>query len=246
VSDVTRGNRPVPSNDLLFIYKTGIDAVKKAFSVVPLDAEIYPGSDLDGSTHTGDDNGRIAAIAGLGIGRESYVGYDHTIEFKMMFPEQFTCHDLDLTVRTDNPADQMGKWSDCWPKLEVLTAEQLLASKIAGVRSVNLHNQDWIESRKDKHWMGYNESCAYLHTDITCSGRNELNLFYDNHYCNYFEKKTSFWTLEVSDALRKRMGNNPLIYIDGDNSNSALGSRQKVEIPAGNGTHNIRFVIQDK
>jgi len=48
----------------------------------------------------------------------------------MMLPEQFTCHDLDLTIRTDNPADQMGEWSDCWPRLEALTTEQLLLRKL--------------------------------------------------------------------------------------------------------------------
>jgi len=48
----------------------------------------------------------LAAIAGLGISRECYVGIDHTIEFKMMMPEQFTCHDLDLTAKTDSPADE--------------------------------------------------------------------------------------------------------------------------------------------
>ena len=36
VVDVRRGHTPVPSNDLLFIYKTGIDAIKKSFGVVPL------------------------------------------------------------------------------------------------------------------------------------------------------------------------------------------------------------------
>ena len=243
VSDVTRGNVPVPANDLLFIYKTGIDAVKKAFGVVPIDAEIYPGSDLDEGTHTGDDNGRIAAIAGLGMGRESYVGYDHTIEFKMMFPEQFTCHDLDLTVRTDNPSDQMGKWSDCWPRLEELTTKQLLSSRIAGVRSVNLHNQEWIELRKDKHWMGYNETCAYLHADITSNGNSEIKLFYDNHYCNYFSRKSSYWTLEVSDSFCRKIGNKAMIYIDGKNTSATLELKQKVEITSGDGTHIIRLGI---
>jgi hypothetical protein len=241
VSDITRGNKPVPANDLLFIYKSGIDAVKKAFGVVPIDAEIYPSGDIGEGTHGGDDNGRIAAIAGLGMGRESYVGFDHTIEFKMMFPEQFTCHDLDLTVRTDDPADQMGEWSDCWPKVEARTKDQLLASKIAGVRSVNLHNQDWIESRLDKHWMGYNETCAYLHTKIERTEDNVISLFYDGHYCNHFGKKTSSWTLELSDNLNKSIGSNAVIEIDGTNSNIVPALTQKIVIPTGIGQHSIRL-----
>lgn len=246
ISDVTRRNIPVPANDLLFLYKSGIDAVKKAFGVTPIDAEIYPGSDLGEGTHAGDYNGRIAAIAGLGIGRESYVGYDHTIEFKMMLPEQFTCHDLDLTIRTDNPADQMGKWSDCWPRLKALTTEQLLASKIAGVRSVNLHNEEWIESRKDKHWMGYNEMCAYLHAEITNQDGYGLNLYYDNHYCAYFEKNYSYWTLELSDSFFKKTGREVLIFVDGKKVNSMTGLKQKVEIPSDDGKHIIRIALNDK
>jgi len=245
VSDVTRGNIPVPANDLLFIYKSGIDAVKKAFGVTPIDAEIYPGSDLGEGTHAGDDNGRIAAIAGLGVGRDSYVGIDHTIEFKMMLPEQFTCHDLDLTVRTDNPADEMGEWSVAWSKLEALTTEQLLASRIAGVRSVNLHDEEWIESRMNKHWMGYNEMCAYLHAEITNPG-DGLTLYYDNHYCAFFEKNPSFWTLEVSDSFRKKAGENARLSIDDKTIDEALQPEQKVEIPAGTGLHNIKLSFTNK
>jgi hypothetical protein len=240
VSDVTRGNIPVPANDLLFIYKSGIDAVKKAFGVTPIDAEIYPGSDLGEGTHAGDDNGRIAAIAGLGVGRDSYVGFDHTIEFKMMLPEQFTCHDLDLTVRTDNPADEMGEWSVAWSKLGALTKAQLLTARIAGVRSVNLHNEEWIESRKDKHWMGYNEMCAYLHAEIA-NQDDGLNIYYDNHYCAYFEKNPSSWTVELSDSFRKKAGGNARISIDGKTLDAALQPEQKVEIPAGAGIHNIKL-----
>ena len=246
VSDVTRENIQVPSNDLLFLYKSGIDAVKKAFGVTPIDAEIYPGSDLGEGTHAGDDNGRIAAIAGLGVGRDSYVGIDHTIEFRMMLPEQFTCHDLDLTIRTDNPADQMGEWSDCWPRLEALTTEQLLAAKIAGVRSVNLHNEEWIESRKEKHWMGYNEMCAYLHAEITNTDGDGLNLYYDDHYCAYFEKNPSYWTLELSDSFRKKTGGDSRVSIDGKTIDAVLGPEQKVEIPAGTGTHIIKLFVKIK
>jgi hypothetical protein len=245
VSDVVRGNVPVPLNDLLFIYKTGIDAVKKAFGVTPIDAEIYPSSDLSEGTHTGDNNGRVAAMAGLGVGRDSYVGMDHTIEFKMMLPEQFTCHDLDLTIKTDGPSDPIGEWSDAWPKVTALSKEQLLKTKIAGVRSVDLHNQDWIESRKDKHWMGYNEMCAYLHAELTKYGTDGLRLFYDNHYCNHFEKKPSFWTLELSDEFRKKLGDKARIQIDGQTIGIYTGPVQKLQIPPGSGIHSI-LILTDK
>jgi len=80
-------------------------------------------------------------------------GIDHTIEFSMMMPQQFTCHDLDLTAQTNYPADQN---EEGWDALLKMTTEQLVASKIAGGRRINLRdNLNWIESRKDKHWMGF-------------------------------------------------------------------------------------------
>ena len=205
VVDVRRGHAPVPSNDLLFIYKKGIEAIRESFGVVPLAAEVRPGAELMEGTHGGDDNGRIAAIAGLGVSRECYVGIDRTIEFKMMMPQQFTCHDLDLTAKTNDPGDETDAG---WDKLWKLSTAQLTGSKIAGGRRINLHdNLDWIESRKDKHWMGFNETCAYLHTEISGSGKNGfgIELRYDDHYCRYFEKKPSKWTLELSDNFKQNL-----------------------------------------
>ena len=54
VVDVRRDHAPVPSNDLLFIYKMGIDAIKKCFGVTALAAEVRPGAEL-----TPGKNGRI-------------------------------------------------------------------------------------------------------------------------------------------------------------------------------------------
>ena len=239
VVDVRRDNAAVPSNDLLFIYKMGIDAVKKAFGVTALAAEVRPGAELKAGKPGGYDNGRIAAIAGLGVSRECYVGFDHTIEFTMMMPQQFTCHDLDLTAQTNYIADETEAG---WDKLLKMNAEQLKSSKIAGGRRMNLHdNLDWIESRKDKYWMGFNETCAYLHTNIISQAKNGIDFNYDDHYCKYFEKKPSKWTLELSDSFREGLGSNPSVSIDGKTVSTTLGPKQVLEIPAGLGTHNIRF-----
>lgn len=240
VVDVRRGHSPVPSNDLLFIYKTGIDAVKKSFGVVPLAAEVRPGAELLPGTQGGYDNGRIAAIAGLGVSRECYVGIDHTIEFSMMMPRQFTCHDLDLTAKTNYPADQT---EEGWDALLNLTTEQLVGSKIAGGRRINLRdNLDWIESRKDKHWMGFNETSAYLHTVFTTPLINGIEFSYDDHYCKYFEKKASYWTVELSDTFRENLGKNHYFSIDGVKLPDIPGSKQLLEIPAGLGKHKLEFV----
>lgn len=242
VVDVRRGRAPVPSNDLLFIYKMGIDAIKKSFGVVPLSAEVRPGAELQEGTNGGYDNGRIAAIAGLGVSRECYVGFDHTIEFSMMMPQQFTCHDLDLTAQTNYPADQTEAG---WDALLKMSTEQLVSSKIAGGRRINLHdNLNWIESRKNKHWMGFNETCAYLHTNIANADKNSngIELKYDDHYCKYFENKPSMWTLELSDSFMENIGNNASVSIDGKMGTTVLGSKQVLEIPAGFGTHRIKIV----
>ena len=55
IVDVRRGSKPVPSNDLLFIYKTGIDAIKKAFGIVPLAAEVRTGAEVTLDNNGGDD-----------------------------------------------------------------------------------------------------------------------------------------------------------------------------------------------
>jgi hypothetical protein len=240
VVDVRRGNAPVPSNDLLFIYKTGIDAIKKAFGVTVLSAEVRPGAELKPGKPGGFDNGRIAAIAGLGVSRECYVGFDNTIEFTMMMPIQFTCHDLDLTAQSNYMADQTEAG---WDKLLRMTTEQLTSSKIAGGRRLNIHdNLNWIESRKNKHWMGFNETCAYLHAKISSPAKNGIEFYYDDHYCKYFENKPSNWTLEISDSFRNDLGNNASVAIDGKQNITIQSSKQVFEIPAGLGTHSIQMV----
>jgi hypothetical protein len=239
VVDVRRGAVPVPSNDLLFIYRTGIDAIRKAFGVVALSAEVRPGAELKEGTHGGDDNGRVAAIAGLGVSRECYVGFDRTIEFSMMMPEQFTCHDLDLTLKTDSPGDTTEAG---WDALLTMTTEQLLGSKIAGGRRINLtDNTDWIDRYSDKYWMGFNETCAYLHAVLENPDRSTLSIEfgYDGHYCKYFEKKPSRWTLELSESCLESLGPRASVFIDGQKTRMELSGKQLVEIPAGLGTHKL-------
>jgi hypothetical protein len=241
IVDVRRGGVSVPSNDLLFLYKSGIDAIRKAFGVVALSAEVRTGAEISPSKPGGDDNGRVAAIAGLGVSRECYVGFDHTIEFSMMMPEQFTCHDLDLTARTNNLADATEAG---WDALLKMTTEQLLAAKIAGGRRANLtDNSNWIDAHKDKHWMGFNECSAYLHAGVKEINENGggIEFQYDDHYCNYFEKKSSLWTLELSDFFVQTRGKDASIRIDGRKIKTVLGPRQVLEIPAGLGAHRIEI-----
>jgi len=83
---------------MLFVYKVGRDAIERQFGVVPLSVHVRSGQELY------SDNGRLAAIAGYGIGRiRFYVGHDYTIQFSMMTPENFGCHDLDLVKAPELP-----------------------------------------------------------------------------------------------------------------------------------------------
>jgi hypothetical protein len=242
IVDVRRGYTPVPSNDLLFIYKSGIDAIRQSFGVTELAAEVRTGAEVRLDKPGGDDNGRVAAIAGLGVSRECYVGFDHTIEFSMMMPEQFTCHDLDLTAKTDSPADTTEAG---WDSLLKLSTQQLLSSKIAGGRRMDLRSSlAWIDRRKDKHWMGFNETCAYLHSGIESTGKAnlEITLRYDDHYCDYFKKRRSTWTLELSDQFLTTLGNGARINIDGRPVRQLPASKQLLEIPAGLGKHSIQIL----
>jgi hypothetical protein len=241
IVDVRRGRTPVPSNDLLFIYKAGIDAIKKAFGVVALSAEVRTGAEVQADTPGGDDNGRIAAIAGLGVSRECYVGFDRTIQFSMMMPEQFTCHDLDLTAQTDSASDVN---EARWDELLKMSTQQLMSSKIVGGRRMNLHdNTNWIDAHKGQHWMGFNECCAYLHAGIVNVEKNGLGIEfnYDDHYCRYFEKKPSMWTLELSDGYRETLGKGASVRIDGRKTKTVLSPKQVLEIPAGLGTHRVEI-----
>ena len=126
-----------------------------------------------------------------------------------------------------------------------MSTEQLLSSKIAGGRRINLlDNTDWIDRHKDKYWMGFNETCAYLHAGIADAGENGFGIEfeYDDHYCKYFEDNPSRWTLEMSDTYLENLGSGSSILIDGEKAGIELGSVQVVEIPAGLGIHKIGIV----
>jgi len=231
-----RRDTPVPSNDMLFIYKVGRDAIERQFGVTPLAVTIRPGNSLY------HDNGRLAAIAGFGLGSEgpqiSYIGTDRTIQFSMMFPERFICHDLDLIEKKDTEITGTGS------ELQQIPVEALHSAKLTGKRSVDLtSSREWIESRKDKKWMGYNEVCAYVHSrnDVQAADALTMLFDYDSHYCRYFSNHKSTWTLELSDRCRKKLGENVSIIIDGKSRMIALTNSQTITIPPGVGTHKVEI-----
>jgi hypothetical protein len=229
----SRRDMPVPSNDMLFIYKVGRSAIEKQFGVTPLAVTTRRGTSLY------SDNGRLAAIAGFGLGSEgpqlSYIGTDYTIQLSMMFPERFICHDLDLIEKKDSEITR--PYSD----LEDYETSELRLAPIVGSRRVELWKREWIESRKDKRWMGYNEVCAYVHSNIDAQvgGALTILLDYDSHYCWYFSNNKSTWTIELSDRYRRKLGRNATIIIDGRSKRMTPTRSQAIDIPAGVGLHRV-------
>ena len=222
-----RRDKPVPSNDMLFLYKVGRDAVERQFDVTPLAVTIRPGTSIE------HDNGRLAATAGYGVDRWHYVGSDYSILFSIeqICPEHLTCHDLDLVERTDSEITGPTK------NLRQTATATLLAAKVVGERRIDLRASDWIEANKDKRWMGFNEYCAYLHSriDVVSGGGLDLRFEYDPHYCRYFAKNPSSWTLQLSDRYLKKLGTQGSLSVNGKVERRSVSERQTITIQPGLG-----------
>jgi hypothetical protein len=228
----TRRHLPVPSSDMLFIYKVGRDAIQRQFGVTPLGVTVRPGSGLE------HDNGRLAVIAGYGVGRWHYLGPDHVIQFSIpgMAPEEFGCHDLDLLAKSDSEITGPGSELEKEP-----VRSKLRSTRIVGGRSIDLRNPDWTRRWKDKRWMGFNEYCAYLHSrvDVVEAGGLRVQFYYDPHFCRHFAKHSSRWTLELSDRYQAKLGRKVSLVIDGQTETRALARQYPIVIPEGVGERNL-------
>jgi hypothetical protein len=226
--DARRG-APVPSNDMLFIYRVGRDAIERQFGVLPLAVTVRPGVSLD------HDNGRLAAIAGYGVDRQHYIGTDFVIQFSIpdLYPEQLTCHDLDLVAKGASEITEPGR------NLREEPTAELRAAHVVGERRIDLRSRRWIEFRKHKRWIGFDEYCAYLHSTVDATTRDGLRVVfeYDPHYCRRFAERPSSWTLEVSNRLRRELGAGAAIVVDGEIQAKDLAPKQTVTIAAGVGSH---------
>jgi hypothetical protein len=228
-----RRDTQVPSNDMLFLYKIGRDAIERQFGVTPLAVNIRPGTSLE------HDNGRLAAIAGYGVDRWHYVGTDYSILFSIpeICPEHITCHDLDLVERTETEITSPTK------NVRQTATADLLAAKVVGSRSIDLRSRTWIESRKDKHWIGFNEFCAYLHSRIEVAADDglDIRIEYDPHYCRHFAGNPSRWTLQLSDRYLKKIGEKVRLSLDGETERCSLTQRQTIKIPSGVGDRRVQL-----
>ncbi|MEK7750814.1 MAG: hypothetical protein AAB654_02780, partial [Acidobacteriota bacterium] len=64
---------------------------------------------------------------------------------------------------------------------------------------------------------------------------------YDPHYCRYFAKNPSKWTLQLSERYRKRLGTQGSLSLDGKAERRSLSERQTITIPPGVGTRSARL-----
>jgi hypothetical protein len=183
------------------------------------------------------DNGRLAAIAGYGVGRWHYLGPDRVIQFSIldMAPEEFSCHDLDLVEKTG-------------PELKTPTQAErernpavYRSTRVVGGRSIDLRDPNWMERWKHKRWIGFNEYCAYLHShvEVRPSAGLTLHVDYDPHYCRHFAKNPSKWTLELSEEYLKQIGSGAIVSVDGRAVQVALADRTVITIPPGIGRHRV-------
>ena len=227
-----RRDTPVPSNEMLFLYRVGRDAVERQFGVTPLAVTVRPGTSLE------HDNGRLAAITGYGVDRWHYVGTDYSILFSIekMCPEHITCHDLDLVERTDSEITSPTR------DLRQTATAALLAAKVVGERRIDLRAGGWIEANKNKRWIGFNEYCAYLHSriDVVSGGGLDIRFEYDPHYCRYFGKNPSKWTLQLSERYMKKLGTQGSLSVNGKVEHKSVSERQTITIQPGLGTRSAR------
>jgi hypothetical protein len=232
----TRRRLPVPSNDQLFLYRVGRDAIKRQFGVTPLGVTVRPGAGLE------HDNGRLAAIAGYGVGRWHYLGADHVIQFSIldMAPEEFSCHDLDLVEKTG-------------PELKTPTQAErernpglYRSTRVVGGRVIVLRDPNWPERWRHKRWIGFNEYCAYLHSRVEgpASGGLTLDIDYDAHYCRHFAKHPSQWTLELSEDFLKKAGNALTVLVDGKAPQPVVTGRTAITIGPGVGRHRVEVRVR--
>ncbi|MBN1675053.1 MAG: hypothetical protein JXR37_28690 [Kiritimatiellae bacterium] len=219
-----------PANDTLFTFKTGRDAIERQFGVTPLAANVRPGENLA----LADE--RLAVMAGYGVDRWHYLGPDRVIQFSIreMTPQQSGCHDIDLVEKTEGELTGSGRY-----ELPVETA--CAARVVAGRAPWDLHDPDWPDRWRDKRWIGFNEYCAYLHTDLQATDGAGLTLDfgYDAHYCRHFEKNPSEWTLELSERYMKKLGKAATVSVDGAQVSAPSADRTVLTIPPGTGRHRV-------
>jgi len=211
----SRRGKEIGAAEGLWRLKTSMNWMKYHFGTVPL--SITPGGGEISASYA-NNTYRLAALAGYGWGgnRGGYLGPD------MAFSGWDFFGTLECPLSGRAQPDGHDKGIAEYP-------ERFLET---------------FEKYPNVEWMGTDEYTGYIHAEILRTPEKdfELQLTYDRHYCQYFEKNESQWNLLLSDWLAKEIGR-AAINVDGKTviKNANLSKQLKVDIPAGLGTHNIQI-----
>jgi hypothetical protein len=206
-------NREVPAITQRYLLERALEYIRMDFGVRPLFV-INGGSGWSRSYP--NNSPRIAAEMGFGLshfGAPGYLGRDLVIpSMEPVVLKGSWAYDQKLPTGIPWTIDAPFwlVFHDRDVSLDSSALERLLTHFGDGVR-----------------YMSANEYCAYLHARVERDEETpSLAVFYDDHYCRYFESHESTWVLHVSDETRREW---------------KVAERQTVTIPKGLGRHIVRL-----
>ena len=210
-------NKDVPAITQRFLMERGLEYLRQDFGVIPLFV-INGGSGK--SLSYPHHSARLAAEIGFGLGHFNavwYLGKDLALAMEQVVHDGSWAHDrsispADIPWTTDAPHSLI--FHDRDVSIDITAAERLLNGLGPGIR-----------------YMTANEYSGYLHARVKEeSGPGKpfsLVVFYDDHYCRYFDSHESTWTLHLSDDMRRDL-------------KVAGPEKQTVTIPKGLGRHVVQ------
>ena len=219
----TRRGKEIPAAEQLWRMKTAKRWLEDQFGVTPL--EFCAGG--GGSSISYPNNSwRIAAGAGFGWygWDQGYLGQDMVI----VGWDFFGTTDAPLFVGAPPDGHDFG---------------------------ISRNPEDFVSIFKeypDVQFIGINEFIGYLHAKNSGELTKvkelniDLNVYYDEHYCQHFENHGSTWILEISDWMASEIGEDIIIKVDGEELQEIESYKKpfNIIIPAGVGEHHIK--IEDK
>jgi hypothetical protein len=214
----TRRQKEIPAAEQLWRMKTGKQWLIEQFGVTPLQF-CAGGNGTSISYH--NNTFKLAALAGFGWcgWEEGYCGTDMVI----IGWDFLGSSESPLIIEAPPNAHDFG----------IATNPEEFAT---------VFNQ-----HPDGRFMSINEFIGYIHasnsgTWMKKEGKLTLNLGYDPHYCQYFDKHTSSWNLELADWMESVSGKISAIKVDGKEiplSKNGL----KIPVPNGTGEHKIDLIF---
>jgi hypothetical protein len=183
----------IPAATQRFHLSRSLEFIREDFGVVP--QVIRPGGSLPSRSPT-NNTAAIAAQMGFGImtsDQSTYLGRDQVISLEPVsrrkgwaYNQPITAADIPWTI--DAPA-WLG-FHDRDLALDHSAVSRLLDALGGGIR-----------------YMNGAEYSAYLHSAVTLAPADALEfaVSYDEHYCGWFAKHASRWTIHLSDETRRSL-----------------------------------------